>query len=202
MDADLKRAKLEALVEDVAEGVKLNRAGRFAAAKEVLIEARNAATAWQHRSAFIEWHLAIAYDGLGILPMAVRFIGSAISMDRFVPPFRNSYEIIIGKARAAIHKLAVSDTGLRTLYSALVKAGGAGIDEHLLAARHYYESKDAQRALEAVDEALKLDPEYGPAQMARAIIVNGLQWASPSADDKHVAVAFAKALGNGIVGRA
>ena len=67
MDAELKRAKLEALVETVAEGVRLNQAGRFAEAKEVLKAARDAAVACGHRSAFIDWHLAVAYDGMGPL---------------------------------------------------------------------------------------------------------------------------------------
>jgi hypothetical protein len=133
--------------------------------------------------------------------MAVRFIGSAIKMDRFVPPFRNSYEIIIRKARTAMQKLAVDDTGIRTLYSALVKAGGAGADDHLFAANHYYVSGDGKAALEAVDAVLSADPDNNSAAMAKAVIMSGLGWRDESVEQK-AAVVFAQVLGNGTVGEA
>ena len=44
------------------------------------------------------------------------------------------------------------------------------------------------------------DPEYEPAQIARAVITTGLFWGDEDTEDK-AAVAFAKSLGNGTVVR-
>ena len=197
MDAALKRAKLEELLDDVAQGVKLNQSCRFEEAKAVLLKARSAALAWDHRSAFLDWQLGIAYDGMGNLVLAVHLIGSALKMDNFVPPFRSSFEIVVGKARAAMHALLIHNTGIRALYFALVEADGAGVDDHLLAARHYHQGQDQAAALEAADAALKLDPEYGPAQMAKALIASGLRWHVEDTKEES-ALAFAQVLWAGL----
>ena len=197
MDAAVKRGKLEELLNEVAQGVKLNQAGHFAEAKAVLLKARSAALAWDHRSAFLDWQLGIAYDGMGNLVLAVHLIGSALKMDNFVPPFRSSFEIVVSKARAAMHALLIHNTGIRALYFALVKVDGAGVDDHLLAARHYHQGQDESAALAAVDAALKLAPDYGPAQMTKALVMSGLRWHVEDTKEE-AALTFAQVLGAGL----
>lgn len=201
MDHDLRRQKLEELVPKVAQGMRLNQENRPDEAKEILRECWNTAKVWQCTSAFISWQLAVSYDLLGVPHFALRFIAEALRVDPFPASFRASCEIIVANARRRLAALEIGNSDIRGIVRGLAKVGAATPDDHLLLARHCYEHGLHEEALAEVDEALKLDPEYGPAQMARAVVLNGLGWRDEDTADK-AAVAFAKALGNGTIGEA
>jgi len=201
MDHDLRRKKLENLVPKVAEGMRLNRENRPAEAKEILREAWNEAKVWHCTSALIAWQLAVSFDLLGNPVAALRFIGEALRLDPFPAPFRASCEVIVGRARRKLAALEITNSGIREIVRGLVKVGAATPDDHLLLARYCYGHGLHDEALAEVDAALKLNPEYGPAQIARAVVLTGLGWRDEDTED-NAAVAFAQALGNSTVGEA
>lgn len=200
MDHDLRRKKLEELVPRVAEGMRLNQEHRPVEAKEILRECWNEAKAWHCTSAFVAWQLAISFDLLGDPSGALRFIAEALRLDPFPAPFRASAEIIVANARLKLAQLDTGDPRIRGIVRGLAKVGAANPDDHLLLARHFSEHGREEEALGATDAALKLDPEYVLAQMARAAIRIGMRWSLPSKNE--AAVALAQVLGNGIVGEA
>src|SRR5882762_4456150 len=113
MDRDLRRKKLEELVERVAEGMRLNQENRADEAKEVLRECWNEAKVWHCTSAFIAWQLAVSYDLLGEPSGALRFISESLRLDPFPAPFRASCEIIVANARRKLALAAIADSSIR-----------------------------------------------------------------------------------------
>ena len=197
MDHDLRREKLEELVESVAEGMRLNQLERPGEAKELLRECWNSARRWDCSSAFIAWQLAISYDMLGDANFALKFIELALRLDPFPAPFRNSRDIIVANARRKLSALKITNSGIRGIVHGLAKVGAATPDDHLLLARHCYAHKLVEEALTETDLALKLDPEYSPAQMAKAVVMSGLRWHVEDTKEE-AALTFAQVLGAGL----
>lgn len=106
-------------------------------------------------SGFLLWHLAIAHDNLGELEKAFHHIVHALDVDPLSQPFQNSFDVIVGRIRAAlaVESRADDDPSTPRLYELLVSADEADVPSHAAMARWLSAKGELSRA-GAIAEAL------------------------------------------------
>jgi tetratricopeptide (TPR) repeat protein len=104
-------------------------------------------------SAHLHWAYAVACDYSGDLEMAFEQMTAAMEKDPLAPPFRNSFEIVTGRIKAALAdaERADDDPSTPRLYALLQRADEADVGAHLAMARYHLATGNAAAARALVD---------------------------------------------------
>jgi predicted Zn-dependent protease len=104
-------------------------------------------------SAHLHWAYAVACDYSGDLEMAFEQMTTAMAKDPLAPPFRNSFEIVTGRIKAALAdpERADDDPSTPRLYALLQRADEADVGAHLAMARYHLATGRAGEARALVD---------------------------------------------------
>ena len=111
-------------------------------------------------SGFLLWNLAIVADNLGRLEEAFEYIDRALTTDPLAQPFRNSFDVIVGRIRAALaeESRAADDPSTPRLYDLLVRADAADVASHVAMARFCTAKGDVARAGKLAEALVTLHP--------------------------------------------
>ncbi|BDG08603.1 hypothetical protein [Anaeromyxobacter paludicola] len=148
MLADMRRAYELTQEHQPEEGLKLYR--------EVLKQAQGLTL----ESAYLLWSVAVAADYSGDLEMAFTYVVQAVETDPLTPPFRNSFEVISNRLRAALADPArpADDASTPRLCELLTRAGEADVATHLALVRFHAATGDTGKATELVQAVTLLFP--------------------------------------------
>ncbi len=135
---------------------------------EVLKLARNAGLA----SAHLHWAYAVACDYAGELEMAFEQVSAAVQGDPLALPFRNSFDVIAGRIRAALSApdRAVDDPTTPGLYALLVNAGEAEVGSHVAMGRHHLATGNVAAAARIAEAAVLFYPTAPEAWELKAAV--------------------------------
>jgi tetratricopeptide (TPR) repeat protein len=124
--------------------------------RELLAEARTMGL----ELAYLRFAIAIAHDTAGDLENAFEEITMAIRKDPLCLPFRHSFEVIVGRIRAALAdpKRAVDDASTPRLYALLVRGDAADVASHVAMARWLLATGKGGEARALADALTRLHP--------------------------------------------
>ncbi len=160
MDNTRRGGQLEKLSREMRRAYEAAEAGNPADALEIYKGVLEGCKGAGIESGFLFWNLAITADNTGKLEEAFEYINRALNSDPLAQPFRNSFEIIVGRIRAALadEKRAVDDPSTPRLYELLSGAGEADVPSHVAMARWCAASGDGARAVKLADALVTLFP--------------------------------------------
>ncbi len=170
MDRPSRERQLAKLSGEMRRAYEASEAGNPAEALKlyqgVLERCRGAGI----ESGFLLWNLAIVADNLGRLEEAFEYIDHALTTDPLAQPFRNSFDIIVGRIRAALadESRERTDPSTPRLYELLVGAGATDVASHVAMARWCAATGDLPRAGKLADALVTLHPADPLAWRCRA----------------------------------
>ena len=152
--------QLEQLSKEMRRAYEVSEAGNPAEALTIYQGVLERCRGLGIQSGFVLWNLAIAADNLGKLEEAFEYIDRALATDPLAQPFKNSFEIIVGRIRAALADEARADDDPSTprLYDLLVRAGEADVAAHVAMASWCLAAGDLPRAAKLADALVTLHP--------------------------------------------
>jgi tetratricopeptide (TPR) repeat protein len=111
-------------------------------------------------SGCLHWMMAIACDYAGEMEMAFEHIEKAILEDPLAVPFRQSFDVVSGRVRAALADAtrAADDPATPRLYSLLTRANEADVAAHLAMARYRLATGAPAEAAALVDAVTRIFP--------------------------------------------
>jgi tetratricopeptide (TPR) repeat protein len=160
MITTVRKQQVAKLSKELRRAFDLAGEGNFAEALPIYQGIAERLRALGHDSGFLLWHMAIANDNLGELEKAFHHIAEALETDPLAQPFRNSFDIIVGRIRAALaaEARAVDDPSTPRLYDLLLSSGEADVPSHAAMARFLVAKGDPGRARQLADALVVLHP--------------------------------------------
>ena len=153
-------ARLSKLSGEMRRGFEASEAGNPAEALKIYQGVLEKARGMGLESGFVLWNLAIVADNLGELELAFDYVHRALTTDPLAQPFRNSFDIVVKRIRAALadDARAVDDPATPRLYDILASAGEADVMSHVAMARWCVAGGDLPRAAKLVEALVTLYP--------------------------------------------
>jgi tetratricopeptide (TPR) repeat protein len=160
MDNTRRGGQLQKLSREMRRAYEAAEAGNPAEALKLYQGVLESCRGAGIESGFLFWNLAITADNSGRLEEAFEYIERALGTDPLAQPFLNSFEIIVGRIRAALadESRAVDDPSTPRLYDLLSGAGEADVPSHVAMARWCAASGDLARAAKLADALVTLFP--------------------------------------------
>lgn len=153
-------SKIEKMVAELRRAQDLVQESRSEEAlgvyRELLVEAGKMGL----ELAYLHYAIAIALDYTGDLERAFEEITMAIGKDPLCLPFRHSFDVIVGRIRAALAdpKRAVDDASTPRLYALLVRGDAADVASHVAMARWLLAAGKGGEARALADALTRLHP--------------------------------------------
>ena len=153
-------ARLSKLSGEMRRGFEASEAGNPAEALKIYQGVLEKARGMGLESGFVLWNLAIVADNLGELELAFDYVHRALATDPLAQPFRNSFDIVVKRIRAALadEARAVDDPATPRLYDILASAGEADVMSHVAMARWCVAGGDLPRAAKLSEALVTLYP--------------------------------------------
>ena len=166
----LTDARVQRMLQDMRRAYDLTQERKPEEALELYRALLGEAQGLTLESAHLLWALAVAADYSGELEMAFDYIVRAIEKDPLAPPFRNSFELIARRLRAALAapERARDDASTPRLYELLARAGEADVASHLAMARHLAATGAPEKATELARAVVLLYPAAREAWLCAA----------------------------------
>ena len=171
----MEKQKLDAIMEQLEQADRLFDGDEHAEARDMLLAARGDCERAGIESGFVSWRLSVVFDILEEYELAFRHVQEALRSDPFVPPFRNTFGVIVGRMRNAIIAAEPGEMDfVPRLYELLARAGEGTDAVHVAMARDLNARGEGEQALRLVDAVTLLSPGCRDAWLARAAICRSI----------------------------
>jgi tetratricopeptide (TPR) repeat protein len=150
----------EVLLADIRLMHEHAAASRWKEALTIAERLEVASAALDVKSVHLAWAIAVLYDNLGNLDLALLHILRAVSLDPLAPAVDDSLGIIVGRARKSLATEKWGEASPR-LYAMMAANGLADAACHVAWANHLYANGQHEEALAVAQSVVMLSPFCG-----------------------------------------